>query len=320
MPSPLLEKVRNTMRRKHMALDTERSYLDWIVKYIRFCGLRHPLELQAEDINHFLSYLAREGKVAPSTQNQALSGIVFLYRDVLKKDPGWFGDFERAKENRKIPVVLTREEVQRVVQGMTGLEQLIVRLLYGSGLRIKECLRLRVKDLCFEEHLIVVRDGKGRVDRRTMLPKSLSAALKDQLKVVRELHERDIKEGFGEVYLPYALERKYPKANREWIWQWVFPAPSRSTDPRSGRKRRHHLDATRLRKCVRAAVRGAGIPKQVVPHTFRHSFATHLLEAGYDIRTIQELLGHKDVNTTMIYTHVLNRGGLGVISPADANL
>jgi integron integrase len=265
----------------------------------------------------FFSHLAIQGNVASSTQNQALNAIVFLYRHVLKRELGWLEEMQRAKKPAKLPVVFTPEEVKAVLDCLEGRPWLMAHLLYGAGLRLMECIRLRVKDIDFGQYQMVVRDGKGGRDRITLLPDRLVEPLKAHLEKVVALHKRDLSEGFGAVYLPFALEKKYPNANREWGWQYVFPASKRSLDPRSGIERRHHLDPTVLQRAVKQAIRTASLVKPGNCHTFRHSFATHLLEHGYDIRTVQELLGHKDVRTTMIYTHVLNRGGKGVRSPLD---
>ncbi|OGO40290.1 MAG: integrase, partial [Chloroflexi bacterium RBG_16_57_9] len=279
-------------------------------------GTRHPNEIGAAEVEAFLTHLAVEGNVAASTQNQAFSALLFLYREVLHQDLGPI-DALRAKKPKRLPTVLTKEEVRRVLGHLSGAHQLMAKLLYGSGLRLMECLRLRVKDIDLAQRAIIVRDGKGMEDRVTMLPDSLIAPLQEHLQRVKRLHEEDLAKGYGAVYLPYALDRKYPNAEREWAWQYVFPSDRLSVDPRSSVVRRHHLDESGLQKVIRQAAQRAGIPKPVGPHTFRHSFATHLLENGYDIRTVQELLGHKDVKTTMIYTHVLNRGGLAVRSPLD---
>lgn len=269
------------------------------------------------EISQFLSHLAVEGKVAAATQNQAFSALLFLYRTVLGQEVGRVEDVARAKTPVRLPVVFTREEVRAVLAHLEGTAGLMANLLYGAGLRLMECVRLRVKDLDFDYHQILVRDGKGGKDRATMLPQTIVEPLKRHLESVKALHEHDLKEGFGEVYLPFALERKYPNARKQWGWQYVFPSQKRSLDPRSGKVRRHHLDEKVLQRAVAKAVRAAGLTKPASCHTFRHSFATHLLEAGYDIRTVQELLGHKDVSTTMIYTHVLQQGGRGVRSPLD---
>lgn len=316
-PKKLLDQVRDAIQLKHYSIRTEESYVDWIRRYILFHNKRHPQEMGVPEIEAFLTHLATQQNVAASTQNQALAAILFLYRHVLKKELPDPIDALRAKKSKRLPTVLTKEETQRIIGALSGTHQLMAKLLYGSGLRLMECLRLRVKDLDFAQHQITVRDGKGAEDRVTMLPTSLTTLLQEHLQRVKRLHEDDLLKGYGAVYLPFALERKYPNANREWLWQYVFPSDRLSTDPRSQILRRHHQDESGLQKAVREAARLAGITKQVGCHTFRHSFATHLLQNGYDIRTIQELLGHKDVKTTMIYTHVLNRGGLAVRSPLD---
>jgi integron integrase len=315
--SRLLDEVRDAVRTRHYSIRTEEAYIRWIREYILFYGKRHPAELGAEDVSAFLSHLAVGRKVAASTQNQALSALLFLYREVLAIPIGWVDDVERAKRPKRLPVVFTREETRAVLGHLRGEAWLMASLLYGSGMRLMECIRLRVKDVDFAQLQITVREGKGNKDRITMLPPSLVGPLRRQLERAKALHELDVREGFGHVYLPYALARKYPNADREWGWQYVFPARQRSTDPRTGREQRHHVAETALQKGVRSAIRDAGITKPGSCHTLRHSFATHLLEAGYDIRTIQELLGHSDVQTTMIYTHVLNRGGKGVRSPLE---
>ena len=313
----LLDQVRDKIRLKHYSIRTEQAYVDWIKRFILFHNKKHPATMGAQEVEQFLSYLAVEGKVAASTQNQALAALLFLYREVLEQDFGWLEGLERAKRPARLPVVLTVAEVRAVLARLNGRHWLMASLLYGSGLRLMECVRLRVKDLDFAYRQITVRDGKGQKDRVTMLPQSLSEPLQQHLEKVKALHEQDLAAGFGEVYLPFALERKYINAGREWGWQYVFPASNRSIDPRSGRERRHHLDEKSLQRAVKQAVREAALTKPASCHTFRHSFATHLLQAGYDIRTVQELLGHKDVSTTMIYTHVLNKGGQGVDSPLD---
>ncbi len=313
----LLDQVREKLRVKHYAIRTERAYLEWIKRFIRFHGLKHPASMGAQEVERFLSHLAVEGKVAASTQNQALSALVFLYREVLGEDLGWMDDLTRAKRPARLPVVLTQAETRALLARLDGRSWIMASLLYGAGLRLMECVRLRVKDVDFEMRQVTVRDGKGQKDRVTMLPQSVAEPLRVHLTKVKALHEEDLEAGFGEVYLPFALERKYRGAPREWGWQYVFPASRRSMDPRSGKERRHHLDEKSLQRAVKKAVREAGIAKPASCHTLRHSFATHLLQSGYDIRTVQELLGHKDVSTTMIYTHVLNRGGKGVRSPLD---
>lgn len=314
----LLDVVRERIRLKRYSIRTEHAYTHWIRRFILFHGKRHPREMGAPEVEAFLSDLAVQRNVAASTQNQALAAILFLYRDVLGIELPWLQDVVRAKRPARLPVVLTRREVEAVLARLDGRDWLMASLLYGAGLRLMECVRLRVKDIDFAMRQIVVRDGKGAKDRVTMLPEKLLFPLQLQLKKAKALHDADLAAGFGEVHLPYALAQKYPNASREWGWQYVFPASRRSIDPRSGVERRHHLDPKTLQRSVRNAVRAAGLAKPASCHTFRHSFATHLLEAGYDIRTVQELLGHADVKTTMIYTHVLNRGGRGVRSPLDA--
>jgi integron integrase len=316
-PKKLLDQVREAIRVKHYSIRTEEAYVNWIKRYIFFHHKRHPREMGVAEIEAFLTHLAVDQHVAASTQNQALHALLFLYREVLKIDLERPVDAVRAKRPKRLPTVLTKAEVRQVLESMSGTHQLMAKLLYGSGLRLMECLRLRVKDLDFAQRQIIVRNGKGHKDRVTMLPESLIPDLQRHLHHVKLIHEEDLAKGYGSVYLPDALERKYPNANREWLWQYVFPATQLSKDPRSGEMRRHHLHESSLQKAVRQAARLAGIPKRVTCHTFRHSFATHLLEDGYDIRTVQELLGHEDVKTTMIYTHVLNRGGLAVRSPLD---
>ena len=317
-PRRLMDRVRSELRVRHYSIRTEEAYTAWIRRYIQF-HRRHPRDLDGDDLNRFLTYLAEVGRVAVSTQRQALSAILFLYRHVLKINLDWLDEVVRARQPRRLPTVLSREEVAAVLWRLEGTVQLIVLLLYGTGMRILECLRLRVQDVDFDLGHITIRSPKGGRDRVTMLPDSTRDRLGRHLIEVRSVHEKDLEEGFGSVYLPHALERKYPHADRDWKWQYVFPAGSRGIDPRSGIERRHHVHESVVRKAVYAAARAAGISKKVSCHTFRHSFATHLLMAGYDIRTIQELLGHKDVKTTMIYTHILgNSGGRGVTSPADS--
>ena len=316
-PKKLLDQVRDVLRLKHYSYRTEQSYVDWIKRFILFHHKRHPQDLGRAEIEAFLTYLAVEGNVAASTQNQALSALLFLYREVLRIELDGPLDAIRAKKPARLPIVLTRAEVHQVIEGMTGTYQLMAKLLYGSGLRLMECVRLRVKDIDFEQREIIVRDPKGGHERVTMLSASLVTPLQEHLKRVKLLYEQDLAAGYGQVYLPYALDRKYPNASREWGWQYVFPSDRLSTDPRSGITRRHHVDESNLQRAVKDAVRLARLAKPASCHTFRHSFATHLLESGYDIRTVQELLGHKDVKTTMIYTHVLNRGGLAVRFPLD---
>ena len=312
-----LEEVRRALRLRHYSIRTEQTYLDWIRQFIVFHGKRHPKDLGEVEVSAFLTYLATDRQVAASTQNQALSALLFLYQQFLQQKLGFLDNVERAKRPAKLPVVLTKAEAQAVIGQLSGSYRLMANLLYGSGLRLMECLRLRVKDVDFGYSQITVRDGKGGKDRVTMLPESLHEPLQRHLQKVKMLHEEDVAEGFGTVHLPHALERKYPNAHREWIWQHVFPAAQRSLDPHSQRLQRHHVNEKSLQVAVQKAVRLAAMTKAASCHSFRHSFATHLLEAGYDIRTVQELLGHKDVSTTMIYTHVLNKPGLTVRSPLD---
>lgn len=314
----LLDSVRITLRTRHYSIRTEQAYLAWIRDYILFHNKRHPAELGQLHVSAWLSHLAVNRQVSASTQNQALSAILFLYREVLNLSLDWIENVQRASKPARLPVVFTKEEAQAVLAQLSDTKWLMASLLYGAGLRLMECLRLRIKDIDFAQHQIAVRDGKGGKDRMTMLPMALCEPLKRHLTRVKILHEQDVREGYGRVYLPFALVRKYPQAEREWGWQYVFPATRRTTDPRSGQVRRHHVDEQVLQRAVRSAIRATGVTKQGSCHTFRHSFATHLLEAGYDIRTVQELLGHSDVSTTMIYTHVTKRGGQGVRSPLDA--
>ena len=313
----LLEQVRARIRVKHYSLRTEQAYTDWIRRFIRHFGKKHPRDMGAKEVEEFLSHLAVAGRVSASTQNQAKSALLFLYKEVLEAELAWLDQVASAKTSRRLPVVLTPSEVMSMLSRLDGSHALIAGLLYGTGLRIMEGLRLRVKDVDFERGEILVRDGKGGKDRVTMLPAIISSALCAHLERVREQHQLDLAQGYGEVYLPFALDRKYPNAGREWAWQYVFPSARLSVDPRSGVTRRHHVQDQSVQRAIRQAVRDAGINKPATPHTLRHSFATHLLESGYDIRTVQELLGHSDVSTTMIYTHVLNRGGRGVASPLD---
>jgi integron integrase len=316
-PPRLLDRMRERLRVKHYSIRTEQSYLDWVRRYVRFHGLRHPSELGAEAVEQFLTALAVKGNVAASTQNQAKSALLFLYREVLQVELPWLDGIVTARRPQRLPVVLTEAETAQLLAHMTGTTGLVARLLYGTGMRILEAVRMRVKDLDLSRGEIVVRDGKGAKDRITMVPRSIEPVLKLQLEFAKTLHARDLADGVGAVYLPHALDRKYPNASVEWPWQYVFPAEGISVDPRSGVRRRHHLDEQLVQRAMRQALRVSGIAKPATPHTLRHSFATHLLEAGYDIRTVQELLGHSDVRTTMIYTHVLNRGGRGVASPLD---
>ncbi|MEQ1593435.1 MAG: integron integrase [Thiobacillaceae bacterium] len=316
-PPKLLDQVRTRLRVKHYSIRTERTYVDWIKRFIVFHGKRHPREMGALELEAFLSSLAVERNVSASTQNQAKSALLFLYKEVLEMELPWLDNVTQARVPKRLPVVLTETEVQQVLRQFDGSLGLMASLLYGTGMRLMECVRLRVKDVEFSRHEILVRDGKGGKDRVTMLPVSLADLLKQHLLKVRALHKDDVAQGYGEVYLPNALARKYPNAGREWGWQYVFPSRVLSVDPRSGVTRRHHADEKALQRAMKKAVAEAGIVKPATPHTLRHSFATHLLQAGYDIRTVQELLGHKDVATTMIYTHVLNKGGRGVVSPLD---
>jgi len=359
MPHPqprkpkLLDQVREALRVRHYSRRTEKTYSEWIRRYIYpvtpdspklkfgdewytqypilrkgmswkvgcngvyFHNLRHPKEMAEPEINAFLSHLATRKKVSASTQNQALCALLFLYRHVLGREVGDLGDVIRARRQKNLPVVMTREEVKTVLDRLHGYKWFIASLLYGSGLRLMECLRLRVKDIDFSRNEITIRQGKGGKDRITMLPESLKAPLQEHLKKVKRVHEKDLAEGWGRVQMPHALDRKYPNAPQEWRWQWVFPQENRWTNLRTREQGRHHTDESLVQKAVRDAVARAGLTKRATCHTFRHSFATHLIEGGYDIRTVQELLGHKDVKTTMIYTHVLNRGPSGVRSPMD---
>jgi integron integrase len=313
----LLDQLRDKIRLLHYSIRTEEAYVDWVRRFVVFHGMRHPSELDGADVEGFLTHLAVQRHVAASTQNQAKSALLFLYREVLGVELPWLDEVESAKAPKRLPVVLTRAEVDLVLARLSGTTGLITHLIYGTGMRILECLRLRVKDIDFARHEIVVREGKGLKDRVTVLPESLSQPLGQHLERVQWLHQRDLATGYGEVYLPLALARKYPNAGREWRWQYVFPSARLSRDPRSGEIRRHHADPKVIQRAMQRALRDAGIPKHATPHTLRHSFATHLLQSGYDIRTVQELLGHADVSTTMIYTHVLNRGGRAVKSPLD---
>ena len=314
----LLDQVRNLIRVKHYSIRTEKSYISWIKQYIRFHNMTHPRELRENDIQKFLTYLAVTRHVSASTQNQALSAILFLYKGVLQIELKYLDGIVRAKNSEHVPVVFSVDEARSVLNRLDGTLKLMTQLLYGSGLRLMECVRLRVKDVDFHYKQIIVRNGKGAKDRVTVLPQFIIEPLQRHLEDMKLLHEEYLKKGVGTVYLPFALEKKYPKANLEWAWQYIFPASSLSTDPRSGIQRRHHIDEKRLQRAVKNAIRNAEIIKQASCHTFRHSFATHLLESGYDIRTVQELLGHKDVRTTQIYTHVLGRGGNAVKSPLDS--
>ena len=313
----LLERVSDKLRVKHYSIRTEQAYVGWIKRYIYFHGKRHPKDMGAQDIEAFLTHLAVVGKVAAATQNLAKSSLLFLYREVLEINLPWLDNITQAKAPKRLPVVLTVSEVQAVLSRLTGTHALIASLLYGGGMRLMEAVRLRVKDVEFSRREIVVREGKGFKDRVTMLPEAVVVQIKAHLAKVKALHDEDLAQGYGDVYLPFALEKKYPNAGREWGWQYCFPSKNLSVDPRSGTTRRHHLDEKGVQRAVKQAVRDAELTKPATPHTLRHYFATHLLQSGYDIRTIQELLGHSDVSTTMIYTHVLNKGGKGVVSPLD---
>ncbi len=316
-PPRLLDQVRQRIRLRGYSIRTEKAYAKWIKRFILYNGKRHPKEMGKPEIEAFLSHLAIKNKVAPSTQNQAFCAIIFLYKHVINQDlPDDINAF-RAKSPIILPVVLTREETDRVLDIMSGIYQVMAIVMYGSGLRVQECISLRVKDIDFEMDQIVVRNGKGKVDRVTIFPDRIKAPLKNILKRGKLLHENDLADGYGRVYLPYALAKKYKNADREWGWQYVFPSSKISKDPRSGRMMRHHIHVSSLQRATHKAVKIAKILKPAGCHTFRHCFATHLLEDGYDIRTIQELLGHKNVSTTMIYTHVLKKGGKAVRSPAD---
>lgn len=320
-PSVLLASVladlRAALQARHYARRTEQTYGHWVARFLHFHQDRPPAEMAEPDINRFLTHLALHEKVSASTQNQALAALLFLYRHVIGREVGDLGEVIRARKPERLPVVMTREEVKAVLANLTGDKWLMASLMYGAGLRLMECLRLRVQDLDFSRNEILVRDGKGAKDRITMLPESLNAPLQNHLKQVKAIHEKDLADGWGRVLLPDALDRKYPNAPKDWRWQWVFPQETRWKNTKTGEEGRHHVHETILQRTVKEAVRRAGVVKHAGCHTFRHSFATHLLETGYDIRTIQELLGHKDVSTTMMYTHVLNKGGHGVRSPID---
>jgi integron integrase len=317
-PKPrLLDQVRQAIRARHYSRRTEDVYVMWVKRFILFHRKRHPAEMGEAEINAFLTHLALKENVSSSTQNQALSALLFLYRHVLSREVGDLGEVIRAGRPSRLPVVLTRDEVKAVLTRLQGDKCLMASLMYGAGLRLMECLRLRVQDIDFARHEITVRDGKGAKDRVTMLPESLNTLLQEHLRKVKAIHEKDLRDGYGRVPLPNALDRKYPNASREWRWQWVFPQEHRWTNQKTEQQGRHHVHESIVQKAVTQAVREAGLTKRATCHTFRHSFATHLLADGYDIRTVQELLGHKDVKTTMIYTHVLNRGGKGVRSPVD---
>lgn len=313
----LLDQVRDKLRLKHYSYRTEQSYIAWMKCFIFFHNKQHPDTMGEKEIEAFLTHLAVNRNVSASTQNQALCALLFLYKEVLGRELSWLDSMQRAKRPARLPVVLTTLEVQKLLNQLQGRSWLMASLLYGSGLRLMECARLRVKDVEFSRHEIIVRGGKGDKDRITMLPAALIAPLQLHLEKVKVLHIQDLAEGFGDVALPFALAQKYPNAGEEWGWQYIFPASKRSIDPYSGKERRHHIDEQTLQRAVKQAIKSADIHKPASSHTLRHGFATHLLQTGYDIRTVQELLGHKDVSTTMIYTHVLNKGGKGVISPLD---
>ena len=313
----LLDRVRDAIRRLHYSDRTEETYIHWIKRFIYFSGKRHPVDMGGEEVTAFLNHLARDREVAAATQNQALAALLFLYKEALGTPLPWLDGLNRAKRPEHVPTVLSREEVTRLLNAMDGTKWLMASLLYGAGLRLRECLKLRVKDVDFSYRQILVRDGKGAKDRVTMLPAAAIQPLQAHLARVKKLHERDLSEGYGDVELPHALARKYPRAQYEWSWKFVFPSHKLSTDPKTGVIRRHHVYENYLIRGVKEAARAARIHKHVSCHTLRHSFATHLLESGYDIRTVQELLGHASVETTMIYTHVMNKGGRGVRSPLD---
>jgi len=317
-PPKLLDRVRHACRVRHYSIRTEDAYHDWVERYIRFHGIRHPNTMREPEVNAFLTHLAVERNVSASTQNQALCALLFLYEHVLDRPLNRIEGVIRANRPKRLPVVLTRDEVRRLLAQLADPYRLMGQLMYGSGLRLLECLRLRVKDVDFERGEIVVREGKGNKDRVTVLPVAVHGRLRDQLDAVRLQHEKDLRAGFGRVHLPHALDRKLSAAAAEFRWQYIFPSAKLSVDPRSGETRRHHAHESALTKAVTDAVRAAELDKRATSHSLRHSFATHLLESGADIRTVQELLGHADVSTTMIYTHVLNKGGHGVKSPLDA--
>lgn len=316
-PPKLLDRLREALRARHYSKKTEETYCHWVRRYIFFHQLRHPLEMGEPEINAFLTHLAVAEKVSASTQNQALCGLLFLYRHILQREVGDLGDVIRARKPKRLPVVLTREEVKAVLEALHDDKWLMAGLMYGAGLRLMECLRLRIQDLDLQTGEVMIRDGKGGKDRRSMLPQALVPSLQEHLRKVKVIHEKDLADGWGRVPLPNALDRKYPNAPSEWRWQWAFPQENRWKNAQTGEQGRHHIDESILQKAFKVAVAKAGLVKRATCHTLRHSFATHLLEDGYDIRTVQELLGHNNVKTTMIYTHVLNRGGKGVRSPLD---
>jgi integron integrase len=313
----LLDRLCEALRSRHYSRRTEQTYCLWVKRFIYFHNVRHPAEMGEPEINAFLTHLAVKEKVSASTQNQALSALLFLYRHVIGREVGDLGEVIRARKPTRLPVVMTRDEVKTVLVNLIGDKWLMASLMYGAGLRLMECLRLRVQDIDFSRNEILVRDGKGAKDRVTMLPESLKIPLQEHLKKIKAIYERDLSEGWCRVQMPDALDRKYPNAPKDWRWQWVFPQENRWINPKTREQGRHHIDESLVQKAVRDAVAKAGLTKRATCHTFRHSFATHLLQGGYDIRTVQELLGHSDVKTTMIYTHVLNRGPAGVRSPVD---
>jgi len=315
--SKLLEQLREALRSRHYSRRAEQTYVMWVKRFILFHNVRHPAEMAEPEINAFLTHLAVKEKVSASTQNQALSALLFLYRHVLGREIGDLGEVIRARKPKRLPVVMTREQVRAALGSLAGDKWLMASLMYGAGLRLMECLRLRVQDIDFQRNQITVRDGKGFKDRVTMLPTVVKEPLCQHLKRVRETHQSDLADGYGRVLMPYAQDRKYPNAPTDWRWQWVFPQKNRWKNSKTGKEGRHHTDASLLQKAVKDAVARAGLTKRATCHTLRHSFATYLPESGYDIRTVQELLGHKDVKTTMVYTHVLNRGPAGVRSPVD---
>jgi len=318
-PPKLLDQVREQIRIRGYTYRTEESYVGWVKRFIFFHNKRHPNEMGQPEIEQFISHLALELNVAASTQNQARSAILFLYRHVLSHNVASDLDIVLSKKPKRLPTVLTKSEVRQIIPLIPEQHQLFVKLLYGGGLRITEATRLRVQNIDFEQNQIIIRQGKGKKDRVTLLPQTIQEALKQHLIRVKHLHEQDLSDNHGSVFLPFALERKYPTASHKWLWQYVFPAKTLSKDPRTSKTRRHHIDASTIRKAVYHASKLSNIPKHITPHTFRHSFATHLLEDGHDIRTVQELLGHEDVSTTMIYTHVMNKGELSVRSPLDVD-
>ncbi|MBN2256083.1 MAG: integron integrase [Deltaproteobacteria bacterium] len=313
----LLDQLREAIRSRHYSRRTETSYCNWVKRYIYFHDVRHPAEMAEPEVNAFLTHLAVKEKVSASTQNQALSALLFLYRHVIGREIGDLGEVIRARRPLRIPVVLTKDEIRKILAQIKGDKWLMACIMYGSGLRLMECLRLRIQDVDLQSSTLTVRDGKGSKDRVTMLPSSIKKPLLEHIKKIKKIHENDVENGYGEVFMPYALARKYPNASREWRWQWVFPQEKLWRNEITGERGRHHVHESIIQRTVKDAVAKVGLTKRATCHTFRHSFATHLLEDGYDIRTVQELLGHKDIKTTMIYTHVLNKGPAGVRSPAD---